>query len=175
MNNHHQALLVGLSYIIGFVTAFIMFGLTVDQGDKGQVKSSHVSDNNEAIVAESMDTELSETEEGLFFKKNGEERILSALTNDSVAETGFHVAIAAAVMSPDALYAHYCAQMDMSVDQCQHFVYSVDEDKTYMVKNAEGEMFTTAVDEAENVQWTATSELTMNGMTASGESMWVMQ
>ncbi len=184
MENHQQALLVVLSYVIGFITAFIMFGLA-DLG-KGreevhlnQLPEDMLPDEETVSLSPAVMPGLHSTEEGLVVAGTGiDGRLISALTDDDVAELGFHVAIADSDdsgMSHSFSYAHYCAQMNVAEEKCQHFVYSLNDDKTYTIKNEDGSPLVTTNDEADSVTWSSDSEISMGGKTASPETMWVLR
>lgn len=144
MQNHQQALLVVLSYIIGFITAFIMFGL----GDSGKVvveKYSEQGPRGPYSIIEPKPRLLIENEEGLFIEVDGEQQIISAQTDSEIAEMGFHISVIRSVMSPSLKYAYFCAQMVKDLDECQNFVYSVAEHKTYPVKDINGNIYSSNV------------------------------
>ena len=174
MKNHEQALLVILSYVIGFTTAFIMFAL-IDGDQNSGYKSSHVPEEEvPGTMEEDMGVEVMETGEGLFVKKGGQDRIISALTDTAPAEPGFHTDIVVSSVSPDGMYVHYCAETDPASGECQHFVYSVAEDRTYMVKDGEAEVMTPSA-EAALVSWMPGSELNFSGRTANQASLWILR
>ena len=171
MQNHQQALIVVLSYVIGFITAFIMFGLVNDGKDIKEVSLNRLPEDmisDEEVVLEYL-------EDGLFLTTNGEQHVISAQTDAEVAEPGFHVNIITSTMSPDNKYVLYCAQMDTAAGACHYFVYSVDDHKTYMVKHRDERALLANNDQAQALSWTGNSELKMLDFTASAESLWVMR
>lgn len=173
MRNHESALLVVLSYIIGFITAFIMFNL-VDGKNYNEVREvDHNQDSDTPVVEEAGIVEVMKTAEGLFVKKDGNERIISAF-DEEADEVGFHLDISLASVSNDGQFVHYCSSTASSVGNCQHFVYSVAEDKIYMVKNDDAGLETSSA-EASTVSWSEGSTLSYSGKLASSASKWVMR
>lgn len=177
MKKNEQALLVVLSYVIGFTTAFIMFVLVGENAkdhryfSKESAKASVSADREDKMVGS---LEIMETAEGLFIKKDGHERILSAYTESGSAGPGFHTDVAVSSISPDGQYVYYCAEMEAGTDSCQCFVYSVAEDTTYIVKDGETALQTSSA-EASEFSWSDSSEIQLNGRMASQESMWVLR
>lgn len=174
MQNHQQALIVVLSYVIGFITAFIMFGLADLGKGREEVHLNQVPENmlsEEDVVIEAP--RLEETEEGLFLMANGEQQIISALTDAEEADPGFHLAISASSISPDNNYVLYCAQVNSAAEECQYFIYSSTEHMTYPIKFKDGTPLVVPNDEAEGLSWTDASKVEGRGNVASAESLWV--
>lgn len=182
MQNHQEALLVILSYIIGFITAFIMFGLT-DGGNYSEVALNQFPDDSliddermESAVVPAVMPSLREDEEGLFVLYAGQsDEIVAAKTDEAIAKPGFYVAIITSKMSPSFEYANYCAQMDTASEACHHFIYSLEDHKTYLVKHEDGTPLVTGNDEADSLYWTGDSEVSIAGKTASADSNWVLR
>ena len=170
MQNHQQALLVVLSYIIGFITAFIMFGLGDDVKDPGDHGKRIPRDTS--LSYPSVLPNLHVNEEGLILGYGEEARVISAVTDESVAEPGFHVAIVNASLSPDNKYVHYCAQMDTASETCHHFIYSIKDHKNYLVKNEDGTPFVTDNEEADSLRWTGFAEVSIDDRFTNAESNW---
>ena len=172
MKNHESALLVVLSYVIGFTTAFIMFVLANDT--KNQIiDPAFESDLGMTQDRPASKLELMQTGDGLFVKLNGQERIISAFTSESKADVGFYTAIVSATISPDERYVHYCAEMEDGADTCRHFVYSAAEDATYMLKDA-GEQLETPDAMAVEWSWSVDSTLSDGERVAGPASRWVI-
>lgn len=136
VSKHEQALLVALAYVIGFTTAFIAFRLSDD---------ARFYDN---LAANSHDT-TSEVRGGvsvairngdLVLRNGGRDRVVSAKSIDDTVEDGFHREVMSATISPDGRFMHYCVEMDMEADSCVNFVYSVDKDTIYRVKDQSGQI-----------------------------------
>ena len=171
---HKDVLLVSLAYLIGFTTAFIAFAVAGDESFKGE----HKSYSNQASVVnrttEEVGVKVVEKPEGLFMERNGKERVLSATTSVFPASVGHHSQIVTSEVSPSGSYIHYCAETDPAARECQHLVYSVEEDKVYRLKNSEGalESQNTA---ASSVTWSMNDMLQAGNLLASSESGWVLR
>lgn len=172
MKNHESALLVVLSYVIGFTTAFIMFTMSSEKYDQPDSYALDNANVTEEVSASKI--ELMETSEGLFVKKVGQERIISAFTDATVAEPGFHTDIVVSSISPDGQYVHYCAVMTADAEVCQSFVYSVSEDAVYMVKNAD-EHVESSISEVAQISWSDESTLVFGDQVANQSSRWVIR
>lgn len=172
MKNHESALLVVLSYIIGFTTAFIMF-VMVDSGKEVMIVDDLSPALSDSEVIPTVEAQLMETSEGLFMRQNGQERIISAFTEEAEAQLGFYTDIAVSSVSPNGQYAHYCAVMSAEAEVCQNFVYSVPEDATYMVKDSVGQIETPNT-EATEWTWSEDSALRFGDRVTSQDSRWVM-
>jgi hypothetical protein len=133
--------------------------------------SPALSDSEVVPIAEAQ---LMETSEGLFMRQNGQERIISAFTEEAEAQPGFYTDIAVSSVSPNGQYAHYCAVMSAEAEVCQNFVYSVPEDATYMVKNSD-DNFDSLIAEAAQIYWSDESTLVFGEQTASQDSRWVLR
>ena len=175
MQNHHQALIVFLSYVIGFITAFIMFGLGDEPKNIVQDYSEHRPTGPFTVVSPAPRL-LEETEEGLLINLDGEQRIISASTDSEVAEPGFHVAMIHSVMSPSLKYAYFCAQIEKDSEECQNFVYSVDEHKTYPVKDSAGNISTSSTVGLLLGTWSSDEDvLFLSGQRTTAELNWILE
>ena len=176
MQNHQQALLVVLSYIIGFITAFIMFGLADDKQNEQKDNPTVFPEETVEIREKGEQPRVYETEEGLFVSYAGQERILSALTKETSAVAGFHVDILNAILSPDWGFVLYCAQMEASKDECQYFVYSLADDTTHMIKFEDGSPLVTTNDSVNRVLWSPyeTPSVFLDGQDLAGAPDWIL-
>lgn len=173
MKNHESAILVVLSYVIGFTTAFIMFVLADGMKDKGMEMAS---DSTVEMMDASPEPEMTlmETAEGLFLKTDGQERIISAHTQAAVASPGFYTDLVISSISPDDKFVHYCVEMEADSETCRHFVYSVAEDSTYMIKGPYGQIETPSSD-ASGWIWSSGSVLKFGEQTASADDRWILR
>lgn len=132
-----------ISYIIGFITAYIAFGLSQLEEkfvyvpiDAAQTAS--VIDASSAISSNVTETEAvpAITKEGLVVVKNGEVRVVSASrpAADTILEDGFHVAIADYQMAPNEEYLYFCEVPSVDTDSCKPFIYDITEDAVYPVR-----------------------------------------
>lgn len=137
VQEHEQALLVALAYLIGFTTAYIGFALN-DSGDKRYKIATPTSDTHEVLginqAAASNTIRAVTTDEGLFVMKDETERILSSQIEATEYQPGQHQTIVTTTISPAGDYVHYCAEVASSeAGTCSHFVYSVADDTVYRV------------------------------------------
>lgn len=134
--NERVAILV-LSYVIGFVTAYVAFGIT-------QLQDSfvYVPVENSASVIAAVNQKnnapglVAETKDGLVFIKNDRARILSAqaAAEDGVLSEGYHTRIADYSLSPDGKHVYFCEVPANDIDACRPYVYSVADDTVYPFK-----------------------------------------
>lgn len=159
IKNHEPALLVVLAYVIGFTTAFIAFHLS--EQDDWAATLDYVGTTS-VIESVATGTKLLIQDDGLFVEKDGKERVLSAKTNDAQADDGFHVRIIAATLSPDENFVHYCVQIREESDKCVNYIYSVDADLVYRVKNDTEEVFS-LIEDGKNLAWDKDGSLVLVG------------
>ena len=131
-SRHERVYLVLASYIIGFTTAFIGFGVNQLNGQKtdmGGVQSASVIQTQMQTHAKN-DVALKETSQGLILAQNGNETLLTArrdaVSNAEVGKDGIYASLAAAELSPDKNYAYFCEVPVPNATDCKPFVYSLD-------------------------------------------------
>ncbi len=131
---NERAIIVALSYVIGFVTAFIAFGISQQTPHYSQ----HYSDANASKFSNVVDVEMAassfqafKNETGLFVAVDGDERIITAKLEGKEGEPGFHFDVPYYEVSPDMQYIHYCEQMSEIPTECTSFVYVVDQHVVY--------------------------------------------
>ena len=149
---HEKAVLVVLSYVVGFTTGFIVFGLTQPRPLQSVSTQAEMETTvPEDIFVEPALEEISETPveaaaelpntgEQVMYKDgqlianvNGASVLLSAQMKTVDAETavlfanqGVHEVIPYFQASPDGAFIYYCEQ-HVASDTCINFVYSVNE------------------------------------------------
>lgn len=138
---HEKALLVGLSYTIGFTAAFISFGLPQLKSGVTDTQSytptavsvaDYASEGTQAATAVAA---LNETSVGLFINVAGEDRIISQKVDANAAGLpGAHVAVHGLAVSPDGQFAHYCEQVTEVPTECAHYIYKVSSHSIAAVK-----------------------------------------
>lgn len=185
---HEQIILAGLGYVIGFITAFIGFGLTSGGYDKpmhhesgerhgyGLVEKMDERTSSESTKSHTIEDVLS-TDDGLFVVMDGEERIVSMTAQtaeDRVA--GSHYAIIETLVSPSGEYLFFCALLAADDTECNGYIYHARNDTLYPIKDAQtGTYFSVAADEVE-ATWTEKNLLILNGRhAASGSQLWMME
>ncbi|MEZ4200106.1 MAG: hypothetical protein R3B69_00660 [Candidatus Paceibacterota bacterium] len=133
---HEKALLVLTAYVIGFITAYIAFGLTITGPKEAvYVTTTHSKEIKQHEGATTDGVGVVETSEGLFALLGAQERVLSAQAISFGAGAGYHYDVFVAMASPDGKYIYYCAQEDRTSDSCVGYLYDVLEDKTRQVHN----------------------------------------
>lgn len=139
---HQQAFLVILSYVIGFNTAFIAFGIAdIDATRSYQeiestelaatapvgntTETTNVSPSPSAQGA-AVGMALKETELGLLLVSDVGERIISQRVEANASGMpGAHVAVHGVMISPDERFVHFCEQAVEVPTECNHYVYIV--------------------------------------------------
>ena len=189
MKKYEQITLVVLSYVIGFVTAFIAFELADQSVRSHEVPRTTSYENyglvetdatKSAAIAPSQEARITDvviTNEGLFAKMGEEERIVSA-SRARLAERipGYHTQVAAAVVSPDGRRLSFCAEFEDGTSECSCYVYDVESDGIYPVHTeANGTALTQPSDEL-SIDWLSDNRLRINDWesTSSGQP-WVVE
>lgn len=168
-------MVLALSYVIGFVTAYIAFGLS-----GANYSGPQISFQNPAPVT----TEDSEAKkeigatvraDGLYALLGDKERILSA---QAIAATepnlGYHYQIVATEVSPDGKYIYYCAQMTEDSEECHNFVYDIAADTIHTVRASQSdEQLQSVIDDLSAV-WQNGRLLIDGYMSMNGFEPWKM-
>lgn len=172
-SRHERAALVSTAYIIGFITAFIGFGVAgtsmVNNGTLSSVPTTQtasvaavVNERGEETLLEPTQTNTVSyrlTEKGLYLLKGMEHRLISLNVPDANGEAGVHVAIAQAELSPNQEQLYFCEQYQLDAATCTPFVYTVAEDVVEYVKVG-GERQVLPVDQ-QAVRWSDGELLTV--------------
>lgn len=198
---HEKALLVILSYVVGFTAGFLTFGLgqTPFINQEEMVDSNYISEidqtmpvmDSEEPEMMSDDSNVSDSEANsvdevtyedgrLMANVNGATVLLSAqmdtLDPKSAAEfanQGAHTNIPKYSVSLDGNFIYYCEQHSDS-DSCVSFVYDVDGGTIHYV-TTNGSKLNTSISEAMSADWTEKG-LTISGMTSvSADAPWSVQ
>lgn len=134
--NERVAILL-VAYVIGFVTAYVAFGLT-----QLEERFVYMPVDNTASVINALEKKsdapgiAAMTKEGLVLVKNNEARIISATqaSADGILPEGYHTRIADYSLSPDGKHVYFCEVPGDALDICRPYTYSVAEDVVYPVK-----------------------------------------
>lgn len=123
---HERVGILVIAYIIGFITAYIAFGLS---------GANDSSLQNPVLATSKADTYLNENpdliinEEGLYFMKDGEKHLLSLNRQSLYGNTetqdfvnGLHFDVIGATVSPDGQFVYFCEQIS-SEAECEPFIY----------------------------------------------------
>ena len=133
---NERAVIVALSYVIGFTTAFIAFGVTQQKSDyatANKLTTSFSAETFEQAELIATSFEAFKNEDGFFVTVDGNEQIISARSTNEVGQPGFHFDVPYYEVSPTTQYVHYCEQMTEVPTECTHFIYVVDEHIVYPV------------------------------------------
>ena len=172
---HEKVMILALSYVIGFVTAYIAFGLS-----GANYSGPQISFQNSAPVA-TEGGEANKTKEigatvkadGLYALLGDKERILSA---QAIAATepnlGYHYQIVATKVSPDGKYIYYCAQMIAESEDCYNFVYDISADTIHTVRASQSEEQLQSVIDDLSAVWQNGRLLIDDYMSQSGFEPW---
>ena len=158
-SRNERIYLVIASYIIGFVTAFIAFGLTQDSASITKVvtdKPAKSVTSQVVATAEAAPIQLSATERGLEFIHNGDRLILTAnaqnFDSDSTADApGFHQSLIKFELSPDGTMVYFCDVPVSSDALCRPYVFVIAETTVYPV-TVDGERLLLDASE-HSIQW----------------------
>jgi len=161
--NERVAILLA-SYLIGFITAYIAFGV-VQLEDS--VKFVQVPNQNMASVIQARQ-EASSNEniflavdhDGLILIKDNERTLLSANVEEDIAvsfKDGAHVAISSYALSDDKKNVYFCELPSTDSDSCRPYIYSIQDDIVYPV-TVDGERVAFAAVDHE-VSWSEDGEL----------------
>lgn len=171
---HEKIILVALSYVIGFTTAYIAFGITPDITHKAYRTGEVVKANSVRTTAPSNTAEPSDTpsstrivfkDDGMFVQTPEGEKVVSAKLRPNVLEgPGFHVAIPQYAVSPDGEYVYYCEQQTPETDECHNYLYVVDE-HTVRPLSLNGSRLTSSVIQSE-FSWQPDGTARYNGYTS---------
>jgi len=143
---HEQAVLVVMAYIVGFVTAFIAFGIS--ESNKALPLTNYKTDNHISAnqVAEAADADVVEVthsdnkvsyEDGMLQVHNVYDNpivlsvdvsLMPELAEDpQFSDQGVHQSLTQYGVSQDGNYVYFCEQM-VQPDTCRSFVYDITED-----------------------------------------------
>lgn len=178
---HERVALVIVAYIIGFVTAFIAFG--VNSMHEEQLSANLRSSSTQVAHAEQQRPQGSSPriskiligENGLFAESNGYERLLSvdiatlpATAISGFGEDGYFYKVIDALVSEDGQYAYYCEQQKKGDTTCRSFVYSLADDTLHFVK-VNGKRYESPIDN-HRAAWGKDSVLTLDEAVSSSSS-----
>lgn len=167
IEEHEHALLVALAYVIGFTTAFISFHLAEQSRDSYGM--DFVGSDYHFLSDEGPKAEILVKDGSLFVTKEGKERVLSAKTDGMQAEDGFHLRIITASVSPNNDFVYYCVQIREGSDKCMNYVYSLQNDEVYRVKNG-NEQVVSISEETEDFGWQSDGSLRLGALRSGSDS-----
>jgi hypothetical protein len=141
---HERVALIIAAYIIGFLTAFIGFGIDVGQPTSfTQVIPANIQDNSASVssalsLSTAINSSIAITDTGLELTTDGVTVLLAAsqyavTPNTPQGQDGVFIGISSYGVSPDGSYAYFCELPSRNVDSCKPFVYSVLSQTVYPV------------------------------------------
>lgn len=160
--NERVAILL-TSYVIGFVTAYIAFGVV--QLENSMEFAQMPPQNMASVITARQPVEKAETfiavdTEGLIIIKNNKRTLLSATGDTSTSDfftDGQHVTITDYSLSPDKAHVYFCELPAQDSDSCRPYIYSVADDIVYpFLINGERVAFEAKDQE---VSWSENNEL----------------
>ena len=181
---HEKIALVITSYVIGFVTAFIGFGLNqMYLSEQLQnIPTQEISfnqtaqkQNSETIISANLATDglsaiTSERKIYLSANKNA----LSSAVIGSSNVPGFHYKIIGAEVSRNGKFVYFCEQLNSDSVMCDPYVYSLSDGMLHTVK-LDGVKFQPIIANHDS-SWTIDNFLRIQGsQSVSAESPWLLQ
>jgi hypothetical protein len=185
---NEKVLLIATSYIIGFVTAFIAFGVnnphtevtTLSLNVSNANPRVALAENSDESTKEALKITVAQDSDGLFVMNSYAERILSANKNSlqasavsSLNGTGFYHKIVDAEPSRDGKFVYFCEQLTVDEETCDPYVYSLDEDSLHPVR-LNGELYKPTVSR-HNSMWIEESVLMLDdSASVTAETPWLL-
>ncbi len=128
---HERAMLIVLTYIIGFTTSFIAFGITGDTGAIHEFAEQKTLQNAAAVMT-AVPEPIITTDDvgldnlGLYVMRDGEQYFVSgSLPAGAETGPGYHVSIDRISLSHDGRLLYFCAQETFDQKDCTEYVYDV--------------------------------------------------
>lgn len=165
-SRHERVAIVATAYVIGFITAFIAFGINQFENN---VEFVYVPTNGTAAVADAVGVPkvgtTALTENGLVYIAGSDETLLSA--HAGVGETelsdGVYTAMVQHEVSPDGAFVYFCEVPVDGAESCKPFIYSVAKKVVYPL-TAQGDRIALNTTK-QNLMWSET------GLQSIGETV----
>ena len=181
---HERAIVVVASYVIGFTSAFIAYGIAATPSTPLPTAAEHTAPAvaMQPRQGESYSASVQIRPEGLVVVTNEGERMLSArrsspfLANviSSKPEPGISEQIVEAELSRDSKFVYFCEQLTKSAQDCNAYVYSVDQDILHPLQ-VRGEQYSPQI-VTHTSAWSAESNLMVDGFNSvSPETPWLLE
>lgn len=142
-NRHERVALLITAYIIGFITAFIAYGLTGTSAELIQIVQVPQTNTAEQTASVRNATaplvDVYANDAGLHVSAFSNENVLlSAAIDVSEKEEyagmdGVHYAVPFSSVSPDQTHVYFCEQPTSDSQTCKPFIYSIQEEVVYPV------------------------------------------
>ena len=156
---HERVIVLITAYIIGFITAYIAFGvIKVQEFDY----SSFTNQSSAVITSQKQDDQhhevfVAEDAEGLVVIKNNKRTLISVKNNgDLPPEEGTYISVVYKI-SPDQEKIYFCEQPLEESDTCRPYIYSIEDNITYPV-TINGERVAFSIND-HSVEWSEEGEL----------------
>lgn len=183
---HEKTIIIITSYVIGFTTAFIAFGINkisnpemINDNVIEPARLTSMQQHEEASNTDGI-TNVGFGKDGLFAITPTYERLLSADKNsfsatvaNSIQNTpGFYYAIVDAEVSRNGKFVYFCEQNDETAKYCLPYVYSLSDDSLHVVKRGGG-TYKSPVD-GHTSSWSEDNSLVLNGMVSEdNQTPWI--
>lgn len=181
-SRHERALVVAASYVIGFASAFIAFGVTQSH-TVVPIVTHYAPQSQRAIETEPVkETTLRMEEAGLVLVSEDLERLLSARKSSPLVasaitaanEPGFAESLVEAELSRDGKFAYFCEVLNEEDATCDAYVYDVALDSLYPVQ-VRGEVYQPQIT-SHRSSWTPAGYLTVDQFrSVSTDKPWLLQ
>lgn len=166
---YENAFIVLLSYIIGFSTAFIAFGVGGDplNDDIKLYQDTYVKPVKEIAAVAAV-----EKETGLFVSVNGRERLVTANQASLLEGTypeltnGFYNELFNVTVSPSGQFVYYCEQLAAESETCDPIIYDTKKDVLHRVQVGEESI---AI-ENHKADWLPSGKLQVNDFISTTET-----
>lgn len=177
---HEKAVIVLTSYVIGFTTAFIAFGLNAMYNNADTLNNSYQAASKISSTADYKKihnniSAIGTDESGLYVTIGGYNRIISGNKNalgasviESVKGPGYAVEHHFATVTEDGWFAFYCEQTEEDMTTCDPYVYSLFDDTIHKV-TLDGYHETLDISDVV-VTWSETNQLIINSFTSKDQS-----
>lgn len=177
---HERIALVIAAYVIGFVTAFIAFGLSSNTAQEVSTPTFTVSAAPNKAETKPK-TGVAVGEDGLFVIVDNGERMISASRSTLGANLvgsgpipGFYAHIIDAEASRNGRFVYFCEQLLEESTTCDPYIYSLDADALFPIKR-DGVLYKSPI-EGHRSAWSEESTLTLNGAAAVDPSKpWMLE
>lgn len=173
-SRHEKVMIIIAAWVIGFVTAYIAYGIT--RINEQYPTTEVVKVNSVAEVQQQLNNRpaLEEDELGLYFKTAESRRLLTAnqaalASADPTAITkptnGEYYEVYGMSVSPNAKFAYFCEQLRAADTTCEPFVYDVAADALHRVELSDGR--TTLPISDQKVSWGEQGKLFLSDFKSS--------